>query len=206
MMNFSSTENLFTYPVAVQKKGWWRTHWDSWVDRWVARQEMAYQKEYLGPSPEAIEEAFEYYEKMYVDFIPDPYQYRRLLRRRGLCDWKNPFIEPDLRHYEIHKDGFLWADVEVLASQAFKQMKEPQESPPPEGTLARSEHDFQEECVDNAQICWMMALMTTDGRWPDSLKDIHPDNLEAITLMSLMNPALKDWGVNLSVSKNQAPV
>lgn len=195
MMIFPHTESLFTYPPEVQKRGWWQTHWDNWVDRWVAKKEYAYQQEYLSPSADAIEEAYGYYEKMYVDFMPDPYQYRRLLRRRGLCDWKNPFIEPDLRHYEMHKDGFLWADVELLATHAFKAMQEQSQSPPPEGTLAKSEYDFQHQCVEGAEICWIMALTTNGGKWPQSLQEIHPDNLEAITLTALLNPHLKDWGV-----------
>lgn len=144
------------------------------------------------PSPEAIDEASDYYRGLYTDKSPDPLSFSRLIRRRGVPDWANPYDITQEDFHLIHRDGFLWSDVEFLVSSLLRQA---------DRRGQKNEEETEADELDrlrlhNAQICWMMVLEETSGAWPVSLREIHPDNLSAITLEALFNPHLAMWGVD----------
>ena len=155
-------------------------------DRWVRWRERIHQERSEGiPSAEAIDEASAYYQGLYVNKAPDPLAFSRLLRRRGAPDWVNPYDMTQEDFHLIHPDGFLWADVQFLVEALLRKAQSPQEE------LAGEEASR----LHNAQICWMLLLQETGGAWPSSLREIHPDNLSAVTLEALFNPHLALWGI-----------
>lgn len=164
-------------------------------DQWVRWKERRHQLRSEGiPSPEAIDEASDYYRGLYIDKTPDPLAFSRLLRRRGVPDWANPYDVVQEDFHQIHRDGFLWADVEFLVSDLMRQATNR-----PEKDGEKSEEDeLARRRLHNAQICWMLVLQETGGAWPRSLREIHPDNLAAITLEALFNPHLTMWGVDVA--------
>lgn len=159
---------------------------DQWRDRVVRWMEHRHQERSEGiPSPEAIDEAVDYYQGIHQGKAHDPIAFRKLLRRRGLPDWVNPYpLGPE--RAALHEEGFLWADVQVLVEDLMSRASRPS-LPQEEGDLLKVHH---------AQICWMMILQETGGSWPRSLSSIHPDNLVAITLEAMLNPHLGMWGLD----------
>lgn len=160
----------------------WHDRWGDKVVRWL--EERHQQKSEGLPSPEAIDEAVEYYSGIHQDKEHDPVAFRKLLRRRGLPDWSNPYPTGPEKTL-LHEDGFLWADVQVLVNDLVIRASAP--------TSLREDENVR---VHHAQICWMMILQETGGRWPKSLASIHPDNLVAITLEAMLNPHLSVWGLD----------
>lgn len=165
---------------------WHQSHLDR-LTRW--KEERHQQRSEGIPSPEAVDEAWDYYAGLYLAKSPDPISFSRLIRRRGVPNWANPYDIADERHHEIHREGFLWADVQFLVSDLLSRSSAPlnEEDPGYQELLSRRHH---------AQICWLMVLQETGGRWPSSLSPIHPDNLVAITLEALLNPHLAMWGID----------
>lgn len=161
-----------------------------WVDKIVRWSEKRHQQKSEGiPSPEAIDEAVAYYSGLHNGGSHDPLLFKKLLGRRGLPDWPNPYpIGPE--RALLHDEGFLWADVQVLAEDLLAKAS---------GEVAFQDRDAEEKHkirIHHAQICWMMILQETGGAWPNTLAAIHPDNLTAITLEAMLNPHLAAWGVN----------
>lgn len=168
-----------------------------YLDRLVRWGERRHQQRSEGiPSPEAIDEAWEYYAGLYLSKAPDPIAFGRLIRRRGVPDWANPYDIADERHHEIHGEGFLWADIQFLVADLLgrSNAKKPSED----------DQDMEQEMSrrHHAQICWLMVLQQTGGRWPRSLAPIHPDNLVAITLEALLNPHIAMWGIEPGLWKS----
>jgi hypothetical protein len=159
---------------------------DQWRDKLVRWFEDRHQQKSEGlPSPEAIDEAVEYYSGIHQGKEHDPVAFRRLLRRRGLPDWSNPYpVGPE--RVLLHEDGFLWADVQVLVNDLVSRATAP----------ASSAEIGEVLKIHHAQICWMMILQETGGRWPRSLSAIHPDNLVAITLEAMLNTHLGMWDLD----------
>lgn len=139
------------------------------------------------PTPEAMEEALDYYREVRFGSGHDPVAFRRLLRRRGLPDWANPFPPFDPSRADAHEEGFLWTDVEVLVGDMIERASNPAREDVPDDEILRVHH---------AQICWMMILDATGGAWPRTLREIHVDNLVAITLEAMLNPHLEKWGLD----------
>ena len=168
--------------------------WTAWLqrlaDRWVHFFEMQHRRRSEGiPSPEAVDEAIAYYSGLYRGKHPDPAAFQRLLRRRGVPDWPNPYPISDPGYFDLHPDGFLWADMQCLAHSIVPPAVEDQWP------------QWQDDLA-GAQLCWMMVLAETAGKWPASLLEIHPDNLAAITMGALLHPSLPDWDILPSRWKN----
>lgn len=157
-----------------------------WLDRCVRWKEKLHQEKSEGiPSPEAVDEAIEYYDGIHLGRPHDPVVFRRLLDRRGLPDWTNPYSSGPERSL-VHEEGFLWADVQALVEHLMAKA---------DGSIAAKDEDYHLR-MHHAQICWMMILQETGGAWPRSLSMIHPDNLIAITLEAMLNPHLVLWGLD----------
>lgn len=171
----------------------WHAVWGDKIVRWS---EKRHQEKSEGiPSAEAIDEAVAYYSSLHNGKAHDPVLFKKLLDRRGLPDWANPYpIGPE--RALLHEEGFLWADVQVLVEDLLAKASGP-------STLQDQEdEDANKLRIHHAQICWMMILQETSGAWPRSLMAIHPDNLTAITLEAMLNPHLAAWGIDPGNWKN----
>jgi len=156
------------------------------ADRGMGWREAWHQRGNRRPSWAAQEEWWAYYQGLYQGKDPDVAQYARLLRRRGVPDWINPYPPGEPGHYDFHADGLLAADLEAILRGIRLTLMTPAPLPAPSTVNAmptaavptpqewRAAHILHQ--YEAARLCW--ALVVARGQpLPVLTQQIHASNL-----------------------------
>ncbi len=172
------------------------------------------------PSSRAWSEMLDYYAGLYQDHGPDPERFRRLLRRCGVPQCRNPFPEGEAQHFLYHPDLLVMADLEAVLNdlvltwndedRARKQKRSAPvsvapEAPPadpdewPDLSQAMRLRDLEvarqtREWSRLAGVCWGLVLL--DGQSLQPLMALVPKvNLGWAAVHAFRTAPWAEWGL-----------
>lgn len=136
-----------------------------WQDAWARRGRQR-------PSYAAQEEWWAYYQGLYQEHDPDLFMFDRLLRRRGVPDWVNPYPMDDEAHYDFHPDGLMLADIQAVLL-GVRARWSVERGDPTEIALLKHHGEM-------AAACMGLALARGKARWPITRAHVGAENLAMV--------------------------